>query len=199
MASRDLQISASKYDAQEEVDDSDFAATGTVLGPKRGNSERRLAGFIFNSFPVPQGSTILTATMEGYVDNTNDNDPNSFVVHCEDVDNAADFTADDDLANRVLTSTIAAVGTQTVNTGWRFLTDLGNAIDIVPILQSVIDRDGWAKGNNLHIIWKGVFHVSDTHEGYEVRAWDFSGNAHGAKLHITWSENATRSFAKVMA
>ena len=176
-----------------DFDDSDLRIRMTDSGH---NSSLRYRGmFIKDSVTIPQGSTINSAVISGYVYYSDD--PN-LVIYCEDVDDSDDFTGTADINSRVRT---------TASVEW-VATDIGkdayqDSPDFASAVQEVVDRAGFSSGNSIGVIMvpKGTsynsFYLRSTEHTFppsitidytepEVGAGENSAsNNNGLKLNLT--------------
>jgi hypothetical protein len=174
-------VAASDDDAHERADGTGFDSTlaqlesfGSGLAFVRAHCAMR-----FTDIQIPQGAVISGATLRVYVPSLGDDRP-WLRIHCEDVDNAANFTDTPDVTSRALTS---------ASTEWA-VSDLGSigyhqTPSFIQAIQEVIDRPGWAAGNALMVIFRGL--TSSTPSGSSgqlvIESFDEVGG-HPAELTI---------------
>lgn len=134
----------------------------------------------FNSVTVPVGATINSATFSLATGATT-GDINLDVL-AEDVDDSPALgTGTDELSNKTLTTATV------LWTGTAASTDTYNdSPDIKTVIQEIIDRAGWASGNDLTIVI-----TSNTGNTTQLRAQDYSG-AVPPKLAIDYTAAAGR-------
>lgn len=149
-------IAASADDAYESSGSMDLTS-GLILV----NTANRRGGWRFTNITIPPGSTINSATIEFYITSGSYDDPN-VTIFCEDVDDAAAFTTTtNDISSRALTS---------ASTPW-IASDVGTGAHSTPSfassVQEVIDRGGWASGNDLVVII-----TADSSSTLRVASWD---------------------------
>ena len=194
MAGQTLQIATSNDHAIQKDDASGFfTEPGGGVGLRAtSDASRYSAGMRFPNILISQGQTVLTATLRIYVFNHDIDDADLF-IHCEDVDNAANFVDTADVVGRTRT---------TAKTTWiaddLILEDTPafvTSADFTSAVQEVIDRAGWAKGNALVVIMRG-----DSAGGKDVRfrSYDITPSQSPTIL-LTWSAHPKRSHAKVVA
>lgn len=110
-------------------------------------------GFRFQDFTIPQGATIITATLtlwlagEGYEGGTRIK--SKFYAAAED--DAAAFNGSDRRVHLVPRST-AYVQYNPPPWGWG-TPDYPLPIDLAPVVQEIINRAGWTSGNALSLLW----------------------------------------------
>lgn len=166
------QVAASADDAWQNATGT-VAITGNDIGSlSTGNF---WAGWRFQNVTIAQGQVLTSAIFEGYVyDATYDDVYGNF--HCEDVDNATQFTTGaSDISGRTLTTAYTGVGATGVGVGWY-------AVDITTAAQEVIDRGGWASGNAMNVILDCLASVS-----LRYRQYDYSDGSSAAKLTFTYT------------
>ncbi len=176
-------------DAQVAVDDEDssifFAdnwsnSITTIFGP--GNFESgdiRSVQFLFKSIVIDQAATITLAYFEPFtIATTTDGAGTNTAIKMEDEDTATKVTSRADFDGR--TPTLA----QTRWDDQDFSTQFTQSPSIVGVVQEVVDRGGWASGNDMNIFWFDI--TSGTGFYYKVAGRD-KDPAEAAKLHIEWS------------
>jgi hypothetical protein len=136
----DVSVAASSDDARE--------AAGTVVltGTSLLLSNGPLAGFRFDGVAVPQGATIVSASIQFTAGNTTTGDHN-ITVQAEDADDPGTFTTDaSNISGRTLT-TASVSWTQTGGV-WTAgnRTALQKTNDLATVVQEIVDRVGWATG-----------------------------------------------------
>jgi hypothetical protein len=143
-------------------------------------SDTNWYGFRFQSVAIPAGATIDSAVLQLYMP-TAAEDLVYVDIYGEDVDDSAAFTTgSNNISGRTLTT--AKVDWDTANAGAPAWID---SPDISAIIQEIVDRPGWASGQDLAIIL-------DLQSGVDmdVRMWDYTGNAYGARLVLSYTEAA---------
>jgi hypothetical protein len=170
------QVGASADDANQAFDGSVTTTDDTVQTSSDGN----WFGFRFQTVAIPAGATIDSAVLQLYLpDSAHDNV--HVDIYGEDVDDAAAFTTgSNNISGRTLTT--AKVDWDTNNAGAAGWVD---SPDITSIIQEIVDRPGWASGQDMALILDCVTSIDLT-----VRFWDYTGNAHGAKLLVNYTEAA---------
>jgi hypothetical protein len=139
------------------------------------SSNTRVVGLRFQKVPVPPGAVITNAYLEftGYAA---DSGATSLTIQGQAADNALAFTT----GNRNITSrarTAAAVPWNAVPP-W-VLNRTYQTPDLAPILQEIVDRDGWTANNALALVISG---------SGQRRAFSYNGSAtKAAKLRLTYT------------
>lgn len=144
MATLQRTIAASADDAlQDGVSMNTNGATPTV------NATTKYAGFRFTNITIAPGSTVSAATLTLYLPSAA-NDDADVDIYGEDADDAATFTtANNDITNRTATTAVAVWTAGSLGTGWKV------SADFAAVIQEIIDRGGWASGNDIVIVLKG--------------------------------------------
>lgn len=139
----------------------------------------------FLSVPVAQGATIESASLSFMAHANYADDSVIFQVAGEDVDSAATFGDTHTAYNAYQASTQSVV--DWVPGAW-IAGSWYTTGNLDAIVQEIVSRDNWASGNNMAFT---VYAKNDQQTGYRrVRMWDYTGNASGAKLDITYASAA---------
>jgi hypothetical protein len=178
-ATLELQVAASADDAEENGTNTDI----TELQPIS-DDPNDYQGFRFTSVALPQGATILHASLQFVFGSTPSDGPEG-TLYGEDADNSAAFSAgvgNSDVSSRTSTTATVAIDRD----------DLGALADdvtfyelaeVTAIVQEIVDRGGWSSGNALTLIYNAG---SDGFRDFEVHHYD-SSPAKAAKLTVTYS------------
>ena len=170
-------------DAEEDL------ATGVVnlyssdleLSEDFTNGEDQIIGIRFPNLTIPQGSTISSAYIEFEVDETS-TIPTNLTFWAEDIDDAPTFNATtNNISSR--TKTTASVNWNNVSP-WEEVDVKHNSAGLMPIIQEVTDRAGWASGNGIVILIEGT--GTRTAESYNGE------NAAAPKIYVTYCDNPTQ-------
>jgi len=156
MAVYNASVAAGADDAAETAAGT-FSSIGTTLSMRASTSDlaRSNAGFRFVNVTIPAGSTINSAVLTVDVVGTTTDDPNCDIF-LNDVDDAANFTDEADINDRPVT----AASTSWVDTGVGAGAEASP--DFAAAVQEVIDRAGWASGQDICVIVKGKTEASGT-------------------------------------
>ncbi len=180
----DEQVGAGDDDATEQNNNTNFSSTQIYqnLGASTTDANTLLGGMRFQTVAVPKNATIGSGTFWETFIFQQANDDADFDVFCEDVDDAVDFVSDADVTDRVRTSASAGPYTETAIADpvgvW-----FGSAIDCSGPIQEIVDRDGWATGQDICVIAKGSNRTTVSCRG---RSYDGS-TTEAAKLHIEYT------------
>jgi hypothetical protein len=156
-------VAAKNDDAEERANGSiKLASHDLDLGEDR-------VGLRFTNVAIPAGATIVKAYIEFEAQESSD-EPTSLIFHGEDVDDAGQFTHEHgDISGRSMTS--ASVNWPAVPAwaaGEKFWSP-----NLASILQEIVSRSGWAKGNDLAILITGAG---------DRDAWSYDGKPGAAPL-----------------
>ena len=150
-------------------------------------------GFRWQSVNIPKGATINSAKLSLFINTGGDYGTLSANIRGIDEDNTATWSDGSRPSDR--TKTTATITANEANwSNWAEASWVD--IDISSVIQEIVNRSGWSANNALAIV---IEDTSGTGTNYSiVRAYEFTGNAHGAKLDVDFSEAAsTRSTMNV--
>jgi len=177
--SLDIRVSSSEDDA-EEVASSGVVENGSSdLEMVRDDSDQ-IVGIRFRNVTVPKGSAITNAYIEFKTDET-DSRATTLYFRAEASDNAAAFSESGlkNISNRSRTTAFVSwVGVP----AWNHQNRKHQTPDLSPVIQEIVNRDGWTAGNAIAIIITG--------SGKRV-AKSYDGE-HGAAplLHLEYESDA---------
>ncbi len=150
-----------------------------------------LVGMRWTNVQIPQGVTIINATIQFHVDEINPNVPITVRFKGHDIDNSPAFVSGNptfDISSR--TNTTAFVDWAIPH--WVSVSDEGPAQqtpNLASIVQEIIDRPGWSSGNALTIKttqWIDCDKTSCTKNG-QRHAEAYNGEASSApQLEVFW-------------
>lgn len=173
-----LQVSQSSDDAKE-------TGAGTVTLTDTGilvNGATQWMAARFQNVTIPPGAVIASAVPTVNVPDASFDD-SQFNIYLEDVDDAPTFaTGAGDISARARTTAFAAWSATGIGTG------LKAGPDLTAPLQEVIDRAGWASGNDLALIFDGLASCL-----FAITAWDGSPSL-AMSLAITFTRNVIFHF-----
>ena len=189
------QVGASTDDAYRRLTTSlwDLVFTSMRAGAVSGSFYAIGGGMRFLNITIPNAQIIDSAyltlrcssSMSGEVCNTR--------ISAEDVDDAVTF-ADDSAAfdTRWAARTTARVDWDAI-AAWTADVDY-NSPEIKTVIQEIVDRGGWASGNDIVIFWDDFENRSSASETRRI-AYSYDGSAEFApKLVITYTVPATRGW-----
>jgi hypothetical protein len=173
-----VQLNAGNDDAHENSAGGSFSSTTTAvyLSSNSVSSARYNGGFIFDNVSIPHGATITSANISSYVFSTSFDDAN-VKIYGNDLDNANNFTTEADVTSRICTTAYTSWVSNSLGTGWK------TSPNISTVIQEIVDRASWTKGNSLGIIVKGN---SNTSKYLYVYSYN-NGAAYGAKLNVSYT------------
>jgi hypothetical protein len=197
----DLEIQVSQSSDDAEQSGSSMNLTDDSMDLFQG----RYVGLRFQNVTIAQGATINTAVVEFTAEENESGTSGTMDIYCEDVDDSSTFTtASNNISGRTLT---------TAKTSWTNAPTWagGNtydSADFTSAVQEVVNRAGWASGQDLSVIFVPITSTNDRDaESYDENPSD------APKLKInysaplvadsTWEQNSTfpagnvRSLAQV--
>ncbi len=141
------QVSQASDDAEERSSNGnvDLGSTDLELGSDGGNAQ--IAGLRFRNINIPNGATILSASIQFTVDET-DSGATSVTIIGEDANNALTFSTNiNDISTRTqATATVAWNNIPAWNTVGQAGVDQRTP-DLTGIVQEIVNRGGWSSGN----------------------------------------------------
>lgn len=144
MATFSATISQSSDDALQ--DGTSVSLTGTTPTV---NATNRYLGLRWLNVTIPPGSTINTASITFSIPSAANDDPD-LDIWGHDTDDAPTFTTtNNDISSRTPTTATVTWTATGIGTG------LKTSPDLAAIFQEIIDRPGWASGNDIAVICKG--------------------------------------------
>lgn len=152
MARLTIQVQGSAADAHDADDGSEFSSTHTNVSMNANGtaSSRFNGGFQFANVPIPAGAVIEEAHLQVVTVNSFFDDP-LVDIYAEDVDSADDFSTTAAVTSRTVTTASVGWSDTGIDDGNNFV----DSPDIAIVIQEVVDRAGWASGNDMAIIVKG--------------------------------------------
>lgn len=181
-------------DAEEIIanGDTDTGSSDLELGSEDGSpgADEQAVGMQFKDLRIPQGSTVLDAKIQFECDAVRNDQPNDLEIWCEDIDDAPEFSdgsGNFDITGRTKTSASALWSPAQWDTVQRrssveLTTSFAGAAD------EVINRGGWASGNDLvAIIINESGGTVGRHEAESGNAGT-PADANGPELQIKWRD-----------
>ncbi len=155
-------VSSSTDDAEEgddgpgaiDIDSSDLELAWDHDDPARAQT----VGIRFSDVTIPKDAQILSAYVQFTCDEDDKNrNPLALTISGEAADDADIFTTDAyNVSGRTRTATTVAWSSPADWTVEHAAGPDQRTPDISPILQEIIDRDGWMEGNALALIFEGI-------------------------------------------
>jgi|GEM_PF-426534 len=143
-------------------------------------NDPQLVGIRFPGLNIPQGAVITSANIL-FVAEDDGSGAANLVFQAEDVDDAAPFnTSNSNVANRPLTGTSVSWNAPAFVTGQSY-----TSADLSSLVQAVVNRGGWAAGNDLAMVISGT--------GYRSAFSFNAGPANAPVLQVNWSLATTGS------
>lgn len=174
------QVSASSDDCYE-LNDTSVTLVSDAMFVGYSGANIYDVGLRWQTVNIPNAATISSAVLSAYI--TQDSGTLAAVVKGIDEDNTATWSSASRPSQRSKTSASVSA-----NEG-----DWGNwgvanwaTLEIKTAIQEIINRGGWSANNALGIVIENTSGVSGNIAG--IRSYDYTGNAHGAKLDITFTE-----------
>ena len=161
MANFSTSVGASSDDAHQSGASMDLTGTTWAL-----TAEDRWGGLRFTGVTIGQGDTIDAASVSLEVISASFDDAD-FDIYGEDVDDAATFTTtNNDISGRTLTTAKVTWTATAMGTG------IKASPDIKTVIQEIVDRAGWASGNDIVIIFDCL-----TNANARFASWDHATQA----------------------
>ncbi len=149
------QVSQGNDDAEERVSNGNMSLTSSDLELISDGGTNQLVGIRFQNINIPQGTTILSASIQFTTDET-DSGGTSVTIRGHDTDNAGVFTtSNSDISNRTLTT--ASIAWNSIP-AWNSVGQSGanqQTPDLTSIVQEIVNRGGWTSGNSLAFVING--------------------------------------------
>ncbi len=147
-------IAAGSDDAEEKAASGSVRLSSGDLELVDDGTIRQIVGLRFAGVDVPQGATVLSATVQFTADEAKSGAA-TLIIRGEGANDAASFTsADGDVSDRPTTGASVAWSPP----DWPSRGDAGPAQrtpDLASIVQEIVARPGWARGNALALLITG--------------------------------------------
>ena len=164
----DVRVAASSDDAEQKITGG-MRMTSTDLDLVYDTGEQTV-GMRFNEIDIPQGATVVSAYVQFQTDEPN-SEVTSLTIKGEAVDSAVTFS---DIKYNISSRPTTLTGVSWSPDPWLIVGEAGVAQqtpDISPIIQEIVDRQGWTSGNSLVIIITGTgLRRAEAFEGVAVAA-----------------------------
>lgn len=175
------QVAAGSDDAEEENNTSAADLTSNDLDMAASGSVVRRVGLRFTNIAIPKDASIQSAYLE-FRAAGNSNSAVNLTINGQAVDDAPTFaSADNNISGRAKTAATVtwSPSAWVDNTTYR-------STNVGPIVQELVNRGGWARGNDMVFIIDGSsttnYRSADSYNGS-------SGNA--PKLIVNYADNGT--------
>ncbi len=149
------QVSTGNDDAEEEVSNGNIDLGSSDLEIISEGGTDQLVGIRFQGLGIPQGTIILSASIQFTTDET-DSGSTSVTIRGEDTDSASIFSnTNSDISNRTLTT--ASVAWNSIP-NWNTVGQSGTnqqTPDLTSIVQEIVNRGGWSSGNSMVLVISG--------------------------------------------
>lgn len=146
------------------------------------------SGMRFTNITIPQGATINSALLELVAKFASTGETVNTRISAEDIDDAPTF-ADDAAAfdTRYSTHTAAIVDWDNIG-GWS-AGDTYDSPEIKTVIQEIVDRAGWASGNDIVIFWEDFDNRSTITSGDPLKEpYSYNGSpTYAPKLVIEYT------------
>ncbi|WOH37644.1 PKD domain-containing protein [Thalassotalea fonticola] len=146
-------IASSTDDVEQRSSDGsvDITDFDIELGDDPGSNEDQSVGLRFTALNIPQGASIISASLEFTVAEI-DTATTNVSIRAQAADNAAEFVATtNNVTNRSLTNTSSSWNIA----AWNTVGDVKQSTDISALVQEVINRNGWIAGNAMAFVVSG--------------------------------------------
>ncbi|MHC4661643.1 MAG: DNRLRE domain-containing protein [Planctomycetota bacterium] len=137
-------------------------------------------GFLFKGITIARGSTINSGTYLSLAAESNYTEATIMDVYAHRSSNSAPFAENDNPYNRYNTSKTTA--STTWQTGTWNTNQYNNGNDIAPVVQELINLNGWDSGGNIAIITTRLELLSRN-----ARSKEYSGGSYRPKLYVTYT------------
>lgn len=161
-------ITAQSDDAEESLSsdglpfrsegDMDLGSSDLELGLEEAATPQ-LTALRYTNLPFEPGQTIQRATVRFTVDATNFNiDPAKFYILVEDTENSETYTSDSaNISSR--TYLADTIFWEIPEGSWATVGESGpdqTSADISSLIQQIVNKEGWARGNAISIVFGGI-------------------------------------------
>ena len=149
------QVGQDNDDAEERVSNGNMDLGSSDLELTSDGGTNQYVGLRFQNINIPQGTTILSASIQFTTDET-DSGSTSITIRGEDTNNASIFSNSNyNISSRTLTS--ASVSWNSIPS-WNSVGQAGanqQTPDITSIVQEIVNRGGWVNGNSMAFVING--------------------------------------------
>lgn len=170
-------VAASSDDAQQIG--TTMTLTGTTIGGSL-DATTDWAAMRFTNIAIPPGATITSASVGVVPSGTGEDEP-LVTVYLEAADDCATFTTTaSDISNRSRTTGVSWSSTDLGANGSTYF----STPDLTTDFQAVINRGGWASGNDVCVIIQGG--ATSTRD-LTIEAQDLGPNTNPPRLSVAWT------------
>lgn len=135
----------------------------------------------FDNVTIPKSATITECYLRVYAGgygNGTDTHLGVYFNNADDAENPADYS---EFSGKALTGKID----WDVSSAWTIGT-WHNSPELKTILQTVVNRSGWASGNALMVIIKDDGSGTGEDNNIQIQSYDYGPGTYEAELHVTW-------------
>jgi len=158
----EVRIASGNDDAEQRENGTIYFNSSDIELVDEGDTENQTVGLRFNGIQIPQGATITNAYIEFETDETSSGSA-SLQITAQNIDNAPAFAnVTRNISNRAVVSANVAWNDVSV---WNVINGKHQTPNLSPVIQSVINRNGWVSGNAMVFIITGT--GKRTAESYE--------------------------------
>lgn len=180
-----VRVASSADDAEEEISSKRMYLDSGDLELVR-EDEKQLVGIRFNKVAIHRGAKILNAYVQFQVDETT-GEATSLTIQGEAVDNAATFS---ELDGNISSRTRTQASANWRPSSWDTVGDadsIQRTPDISSVIQEILDRASWSRGNSLVLIFAG--------SGRRI-AESYDGDPKGApQLHVEYTNSVSKTYS----
>jgi hypothetical protein len=170
-------VAASADDAQQSG--ATMTINGTTIGASL-DATTEYVGMRFTNITIPVGATITAATVGVVPSGTGEDEP-LVTVYLQAADDCAAFTTtNNDITGRTLTTGVSWSSADLGANGSTYF----STPSLVTDFQTVVNRGGWASGNDVCVIIQGG---STATRDLTIEAQDLGPNTNPPRLSVTWT------------
>ena len=160
------QVAQDNDDAEERLSNGNMDLGSSDLELTSDGGTNQFVGIRFQNINIPQGTTILSASIQFTTDET-DSGSTSVTIRGEDSDNASIFSSSNyNISSRTLTSASAAWNNIPA---WNSVGQSGanqQTPSLTAIVQEIVNRGGWSSGNAMAFVINGSGErTAESHDG----------------------------------
>jgi len=176
MTELNISIIAQSDDAEERYAPAEPNITSTALDFRQPTND--YVGLRFQNVTIPPGSTIISAIVRMTSEITDGGASSPQNIYCEDIDDAPTFTeVSGNVSTRTQTTAFVLWTPGAVVAASQY-----DTADFTAALQEVIDRPGWASGQDVVILFVGIGAADDKRV-----FWSFDHGSNVPQIRIAYS------------